>query len=205
MFAFQGTQARTAGAPTQPSFISSWPSLPPDPISASLKPAKHGKQRSRPGEELDEVDDSNVDSILCVSDNRGGLRYFLDGSYSLGTISTDTNVSIISLYRVTEESYCVHTQLDHSGRTATSLHPIIIQVPLLKRRLVRDVARVSSSTKELSWYAIRLVKEMRASWFGSDTQSGAREQGPKWVRTLESRQQEQFGRKILCRSYHLTD
>ena len=39
-----------------------------------------------------------------------------------------------------------------------------------------------------------VVKEMRHVWFGSDTHAGARELGPKWIRALETKQKDQFGR-----------
>lgn len=42
---------------------------------------------------------------------------------------------------------------------------------------------------------MRVVKEMRSIWFGCETNSGAREWGPRWVRSLETKQKEQYGRK----------
>ena len=170
-----------------------------------MKPPKGRKQQHRPGEELDEVDETNVNSILGVSDNQGNLHCFLDGSYSLGSISTEIKCSLMPVHRINQELYFAHTQTHDSGRIFTSLQPAFIQVPLLKQRIVRDVARVSSSTRELVWYSIRLVKEMRAAWFGSETLSGARAQGPKWVRALEVRQRDQFGRKQRCRVDTVSD
>lgn len=72
-----------------------------------------------------------------------------------------------------------------------------MNLPLLQSRIVRDIARVTSSMRELMWYTMRVVKEMRAIWFGSDTNGGARELGPKWLRALETRQKNQFGGKCL--------
>jgi len=42
---------------------------------------------------------------------------------------------------------------------------------------------------------MRIVKEMRAIWFGTETHGGIREWGPRWVRALETKQKEQFGRR----------
>jgi anaphase-promoting complex subunit 4 len=87
------------------------------------------------------------------------------------------------------------------GMTYTALRPTIVRTPFLANRFLRDLARASSSCRELTWYAMRVVKEMRSAWFGSTTNSGARELGPNWVRALEKRQREDFGR--ACRAFTL--
>lgn len=166
-------------------------------FAASIQPSKLGGNQLRPGEDLDEVDDANVDSVLLVSDDAGFLHCFLDGSYPLGSIRIGLNLSITSLHKEDEVIF-VHSRFMKDGTPAlASLRPSIIHLPDLKRRIVRDVARTSSSVRELIWYAIRVVKDMRAAWFGSDTESGARELGPKWVRALEARQKDEFGRQFV--------
>lgn len=65
--------------------------------------------------------------------------------------------------------------LGAAGPTMTSIRPFITQLPKLHHRTVRDVAKVSSSVRELIWYAMRVVKDMRSAWFGSETHNGARE------------------------------
>ncbi|KAJ2920191.1 hypothetical protein MD484_g211, partial [Candolleomyces efflorescens] len=40
---------------------------------------------------------------------------------------------------------------------------------------------------------MRVVREMKGAWFGSDTATGARELGPRWVNALKSKQKTQFG------------
>ena len=62
--------------------------------------------------------------------------------------------------------------------------------------MTRDVARVSTSARELAWYTFRVIKEMRATWFGSDTNQGARDMGAKWLRALDERQLEKYGCKL---------
>lgn len=172
--------------------ISAWPTLPSDLIAASIKPPRSGNQQPRPGEELDEIDDTNLNSILVVSDDDGRLHSFLDGSYPLGTIPLGIECTIESLFLIGNVLYA-HPQVLHaSNLRLTSLRPTIIRLPFLQQRMVRDVARVSSATRELAWYSMRVVKEMLAVWFGTTTNGGARELGPTWMIAL-SRKEEQFG------------
>jgi hypothetical protein len=71
-----------------------------------------------------------------------------------------------------------------------------LTMPLLSTRKARDFARLSSTARELVWYLIRIVKEMREAWYGSENQTGARELGPKWVRALEAKQKEFSAGKV---------
>ncbi|CAL1695872.1 unnamed protein product [Somion occarium] len=192
LFAFQGSSTRTAAKNSQPDVISSWPSLTPDLLAASLKQAKSGKQVSRPGEEFDESNEANTGSSLVASDHAGNSHCFLDGRYSLGSLSLGESCFATSLHQDSERTLLLFMTFSSDG-TVTSLDPCLVRLPFLQMRYLRDLAKVSSSTKELTWYAMRVVKEMRAAWFGSDTQSGARELGPKWLRAFEARQRDQFG------------
>lgn len=198
IFAFQGSQTRMNAKPFIPDVINSWPSLNSDPIVASMsspvKQASSMKQASS-NSHLDVPDDANVDSILIVADDAGYIHFFLDGSYNLGPICLGTKWSIPSLFKISKSPiFIAHPQETLHGAKTTDLYPIYVQLPMLEDRQVRDMARVSTSSRELVWYCIRVVREMRAVWFGSESLSGAREIGPQWVRTLEKRQREQFGR-----------
>lgn len=165
---------------------------------ASISPHLPGSQESRPGEELDEIDDSNVNSILAVSDDAGNIYAFLDGSYPLGVIELGSACSVLSLHKHENAALFLHAQTrSPTSIQHTATRPTVIQVPFLGPRFYRDLARASSTCRELVWYAMRVVKEMRAAWFGSQTQTGARELGPNWIRTLEQKQREQFGRALL--------
>ncbi|PCH33624.1 hypothetical protein WOLCODRAFT_93867 [Wolfiporia cocos MD-104 SS10] len=183
LFGFDGTQARGATV-TLPSVISSWPTLPSDPLAASIQPSQPSSQ-ARPGEEHDVADDANIDSTLVTSDDSGNIYCFLDGQYPLGAIVTSRGVSMASLYK-DDDLFFAHSQFSKPAK-ATAVRPILVQLPHLLHRHVRDVARTSSSVRDLVWYAMRVIKEMRGIWFGSDTHNGARELGPKWIRSLESR------------------
>ncbi|KAI0932220.1 hypothetical protein AcW1_000598 [Taiwanofungus camphoratus] len=195
LFAFQGTHPHASPKSSLPSVISTWPTLTSDPYAASIQPSRIGEQKSRPGEDLDEIDESNINSILAVSDDAGHLHCFLDGSYPLGTISLGAECSPSSLYKA-EDFLFAHLQSPNLlNISTTTLRPLVVQLPYLKQRALRDVAKVSSSVRELVWYMIRVVKDMRGVWFGSETQNGARELGPKWVRALEARQKDEFGQE----------
>ncbi|KDQ63736.1 hypothetical protein JAAARDRAFT_203134 [Jaapia argillacea MUCL 33604] len=196
LFAFQGSQSRPTRQSTLPKVISSWPTLPSDLLSASIQSPSHGgAKQPAPGEELDEEDDINLDSILVASDDSGRIHPFLDGSYPLGSVPIGAD-KVASLSRV-DSSPIFHAHLCQKSpnSTLTSVRPNVVQMPMLQTRVTRDVAQASSNARELVSYAMTVVKEMYDAWFGSDTQSGARELGAKWIRTLETKQREQFGQK----------
>ncbi|KAJ7293596.1 anaphase-promoting complex, cyclosome, subunit 4-domain-containing protein [Mycena rebaudengoi] len=194
LFAFQGSQTRSNPKSSLPPVIDSWPTLNSDPIVASM--GSHGKHPDPSNGNLDVADDANMDSILAVADNTGHVHFFLDGSYYLGPIALGPNVLLPSLYKHPKYPlFVAHPRRTFDGRLSTDLAPTYLRLSLLDDRRVRDMARLSSSSRELVWYCIRVVKEMRAGWFGSETFSGARELGPKWIRALEKKQREQFGQQ----------
>lgn len=172
-----------------------------DLTAASISSMRHGKTPHQDGGAIDEVDTSNMNSILAVADDTGHIHCFLDGSFPLGAVSLDSGKTVSSLIKQDgRPRFYVHPRKLVNNATITDLRPTVIDIPLLARRQARDLARLSSTARELVWYTIRVVKEMRAVWFGSESFSGARELGPKWVRALESKQKEQFGRE--CAMLH---
>ena len=179
--------------------------LPPDLTAATFQLPNAYTKFMRPGEELDEIDDSNVNSVLAVADDLGNIYAFLDGSYSLGVLSIGEQCGVASFYKSSNTRYFIHSTVTSAETTSsTQMLPSVIDIPYLQNRIPRDVARVSSSSRELAWYTYRVIKEMRAAWFGSDINQGAREVGPKWLRALEERQRQKFGRKcFLSRHLHL--
>ena len=191
LFAFEGSKKRPSVNTKFPEVIAKWPTLPPDPLSASMKLANAPRYRQEGEEDLDEVDDRNTNSILCAGDDMGNIHCFLDGSFPLGTFLFNTNFPIASLYKKPDEStFSINIR---TAKTGTCLAPTIVDMSLMKRRSVRDVARTSSTARELTWYIMRCVKEMQKFWYGQDLQGGARTMGPKWVEALEKKQT-QFGR-----------
>lgn len=192
LFAFEGSKKRASVNTKSPEVITKWPTLPPDPLSASTKSADAPRYRQEGEEEYDEADDRNTNSILCAGDDMGNIHCFLDGSFPIGTFLFNTNFPIANMYKKPDEpTFSINIR---TAETGTCLAATVVDMALLKRRNVRDVARTSSTARELTWYIIRCVKEMQKFWFGQDLQGGARTVGPKWVGALEKKQM-QFGRR----------
>lgn len=78
------------------------------------------------------------------------------------------------------------------------MNQMVVDFPLLSKREARDFAKLGTAGRALAHYSMRVVKEMREVWLGSDSNTGAREFGPKWVRTLEVKQKDQFGGMFMC-------
>lgn len=195
LFAFQGSQTRTVRKSSLPDVIKGWPTLQTDHLLASMSSPSHGSYVDPIGVVVDEKDDTNLDSILAAADSHGRIHSFLDGTYPLGHVTPGRDLSITSLHKDPQKpSFFAQLQSSSDAGTLTDLKPTFIRLSLLEQRKVRDIARLSSSARELVWYTVRVVKEMRAVWFGSETLGGAREFGPKWVQALEAKQKEQFGR-----------
>jgi anaphase-promoting complex subunit 4 len=157
-------------------------------------------QQCASGTLLESTTDPNFNSYLSVADDQGHLYYFLDGSYPLGPVSfgSGSELSLASLCLVQSRPlFLCHPRIQDEAYGGTDLHPTVIHLPLLEKRTARDLAKLCSTARELVWYTTRVIKEMRAVWFGSNTSSGARELGPKWTRALEARQKEKFGRKYF--------
>lgn len=195
LFAFQGSHTRSAPKSSQPETIRTWPSLLPDHLSASISSPLQDGLNGKSSETKDVVNDANMNSILAISDDLGHVHCFLDGSYPLGAIQLIPETSTSSLFKDPKQAvFFAHPRKSTKDAVAAALWPVTFEIPLLKTRKPRDLAKLSSTTRELVWYVTRVVKEMRAVWFGSEAFSGARELGPKWIRALEARQKEQFGR-----------
>lgn len=86
-----------------------------------------------------------------------------------------------------------HQLRKSKGVSATSSVPSTVRLPLLDKRMPMDVARASTVARELLWYIIRVVEEMRTAWQGSNTQTSARDQGIKWLKSLEALQDDKLG------------
>jgi anaphase-promoting complex subunit 4 len=168
-----------------------------DRLAASISShPQEENQRSVLSQQGDGAGDTNMNSILAIADDLGHVRCFLDGTYPLGAISLSPETSTPTLFKHPKKPvFMAHCQRLIDNTVATDLHPTVIELPLLRTRKPRDLAKLSSTTRELIWYTIRVVKEMRVVWFGSDTSSGARELGPKWIQALETKQKDQFGRE----------
>jgi len=180
-----------------PETIAAWPSLPADLLSASIQPTSVvGEQYSSRLEDSNKSDDATMDSILVVSDDTGRIHCFLDGSYPLGAILVREGSTTSSLRGDPQNSVFFAHQ--HSQMSGTTLTPTHVELPLLSTRIPRDLAKTSTSARELLWYAMRVLNEMHVVWFGSGTQIGAREPGIRWLKSLNDIQV-QMG---ACRRHH---
>ncbi|KAK2461900.1 hypothetical protein APHAL10511_006363 [Amanita phalloides] len=189
LFAFQGSQTRTAMKSQLPDIVKFWPMLTLDASCTSISRAPQGKSEGFP-----ETEESNANSILVVADDLGNLHYFLDGTFSLGPVPLGAASSVSSLLKIPMcSTFICHHSISVRDHSYTSMTPFIINLPLLSNRKPRDLAMLSSTSRELLCYVIQSVKEVRTTWFGSETVSGAREIGPKWIRALEEKQKIQYG------------
>lgn len=163
-------------------------------MAASIESSSHSKQATDTAK-LDEAATSNLDSILLVSDNLGRLFCYLDGAFPMGYISLGSEVDFISIVKHPQKPFFTGTPRSVQGKTGyVHLSPAVINIPLLSQRKCRDLANQSTTARELLWYTMRTIKELRETWCGSESITGAREYGMKWVQGLASKQKEQFGR-----------
>ncbi|KXN90007.1 hypothetical protein AN958_05012 [Leucoagaricus sp. SymC.cos] len=177
-----------------PDTICNWPTLISDPLLASICSPEH--QPSVDGNASDEPDVTNKDSLLIVGDYNGFLSLYQDGAFPLGEIHIGDSFFARSLYNHSSSPsvFSAHVTKLLADQELTPLCAVGVDVPVMRRRFCRELSQLSSAARDLTWYAMRVVKEMRTIWFGSDTNSGAREWGPRWVRSQsEARQKEQYG------------
>ncbi|KAL0071986.1 hypothetical protein AAF712_000909 [Marasmius tenuissimus] len=196
LFAFQGSQTQTASSrsSTIPDVIRSWPTLQSDTTAASINTSTSA--RTANDGVIDEVDDTNVNSLLVAAGSDGHIHFFLDGAYPIGSVVLAENTSITTLFKDPKRPVVyLHPEVTVSDTKLTDLRPTVVRFPLLEQRKARDFAKLSTTAKELAWYITRVVNEMRSAWMGSETSSGARDLSPKWLRALATKQQQQFGQE----------
>jgi hypothetical protein len=186
LFAFQGIRATAQANPTVPEVITSWPSLPSDPLLASIQPsALDNTHDTRPGEELDVRDATNRGSLLVISDTSGGIRCFLDGSYPLGSFNL-VNHTACRMHKDLA-TYTLFGNFTGGGTRDIglgSLRPFSLHYPELESPVARRLAQLATSARELVWYMKQLLRDAKSLWYGSDHKPGARDLGPKWITTL---------------------
>ncbi|KAI0286967.1 anaphase-promoting complex, cyclosome, subunit 4-domain-containing protein [Russula aff. rugulosa BPL654] len=195
LFSFQSS-SQMSKTSDLPEAIASWPTLPSDLLSASIQPADMADP-----EKL-KSDDPKVNSILVVSDDAGYMHCFLDGSYPLGAISVGAKSTTASLWKDLNDPVLFAHQ--RSPMVGTTLHPTRVELPLLSMRIPRDLARISTTARELLWYTMRVLDEMQVAWLGSGTQIGAREPGIRWLKSLDDLQA-QMGASVADSTTSLLD
>lgn len=133
-----------------------------------------------------------------VSDTLGNVYSYLDGAFPLGVIRIghEAPLSILQKSSVTPVFFG-HASFRGGAASQTQLRPTVIGMPLLVDRRLRDFARLSSIARDLTWYIMRVIKEMKEAWYGGESSTGARELGPHWVDALKTTQKEKFGRMSI--------
>ncbi|KAI9460950.1 anaphase-promoting complex, cyclosome, subunit 4-domain-containing protein [Lactarius psammicola] len=183
LFSFQNSSSMSNKSDL-PETIAAWPTLPSDLLSASIQPTEAAREQdSSRLEDSNKSDDSTMNSILIVSDDTGRIHFFLDGSYPLGAILVREGSTTSSLRSDLQNPvFFTHQRSQVYG---TSLIPTHVELPLLSTRIPRDLAKTSTTARELLWYAMRVLNELHVVWFGSGTQIGAREPGIRWLKSLD--------------------
>ncbi|KAF7784333.1 hypothetical protein Agabi119p4_498 [Agaricus bisporus var. burnettii] len=195
IFTFQGSHPRTSQRDTMPDAVRDWPTLVSDPLLASICPPGHQPTSDRTVS--DDPDVTNRDSLLVVADDDGHLWCYQDGAFPLGRVQVGKNMIARCLYRVTSSPSILWLNVAKSAgdNDMTALCAVQVDLPLLRQRFSRELSQLSSTARDLTWYAMRVVKEMKTIWFGSDMNGGAREWGPRWLRSLETKQKEKYGQE----------
>ncbi|KAF8591837.1 hypothetical protein K439DRAFT_607086 [Ramaria rubella] len=204
LFSFQGVlPTSTAKAPKLPDSIANWPALPPDLIAASIKPfPRPGDPQRRPGGPPEEVLDDvrpensyNYDSLVIATDNQCRCHFFMDATYPLGSVAIGEVVDGVScdVASLMKPQYqpkiLAHVTYHLHEQGNTNLVPLCVDITALQSSQAREVAKVSSAARELAWYMLRVVEEMRITWMGSNEQGeGAHAIGPRWVEEVKDKQ-----------------
>jgi anaphase-promoting complex subunit 4 len=204
LFSFQGVlPTSTAKAPKLPDSIADWPALPPDLVAASIKPfPRSGDPQRRPGGPPEEVLDDvraenslNYDSLVIAADDQNRCHFFMDATYPLGSVTIGEVVEgvtcqVASLINLSSRSTVLtHVTYQIHEQGNTNLVPVAVDLTALRSIHAREVAKASSAARELAWYMLRVLEEMRTTWIGSSEHGeGARNLGPKWVKELEAKQ-----------------
>lgn len=149
--------------------------------------------------DADARDNSHVDSIMLVADRAGRIFSFLDGTFSLGYFSLGPSLIFEEPSKFAERCLFVgRPSLMRDDSSRRCMNQMVVDLPLLSKREVRDFAKLGTAGRALTHYIMRVMKEMREAWFGSDSTTGAREFGPRWIKTLEVKQKDQFGGNFAC-------
>lgn len=178
-----------------PDVIERWPSLSADPLSASINPPSHNTSPDKSRETMHEAEDSNENSLLVVTNDLGHMNCFLDGSFPLGSISLGADPAVLSLTKgPTHPVLLAHLHKSTANNTNADiiLPPVVVGIPLFERQQLRELAKLSSTARELVWYTMNVVHEMHNIWSGSEASSGAQGLGARFIQALESKQKEQF-------------
>lgn len=179
--------------------IEQWPTLTENPLMASIDSPSSNSRKVDHADNSDARDSSHINSIMLVADSAGRVFAFLDGTFSLGYFSLSPALIFGEPSKFPEQCLFVgQPSLTRDGSPRRCMDHMVVDLPLLLQREARDFAKLGTAGRALAHYSMRVVKEMREAWLGSDSNTGAREFGPKWIKTLEMKQKDQFGGTFPC-------
>jgi hypothetical protein len=137
-------------------------------------------------------------TCLFAGDNHGALYPFIHGTYRAGVIETKPTVShLMSIVADVSSAYLSRLSFQPQGPTVSILRLTgRIFAHQDSKTLVnsdykiRDILRLSTAAKDLVLYAWRNCDQARIGWMGGPGREGAREWNAKWIRVLQSRNQD---------------
>lgn len=183
--------------------ISQWPSL-----THALEDASIGSSNTTDDTDYKRGDlggtsqATEENSLLIVADENGALHLFLDGSCFLGSITLPGKFPPTFMHKHSSlPLLLLHPENRNGDLLAAGMYPISVDIPLLGTPSARDFARLSSAARELIWYMMRVLSEVKEGWLGSASVTGARQIGMKWIQALERRLREQYGRECYVLPY----
>lgn len=196
LFAFQGTQTKNTRQTSVPDVISQWPSLAPILEDISISSSGQTDENHKSGSWGSLTRKIDEESLLVLADWSGGIHLFLAGTYSLGTITLPEGHPPLFLYKHPHQPVLLfHSKSHDGGLFSVDIQPMLINIPLLGTPAVREFARLSSAACELTRYIMNVLDEVKESWLGSASVTGAREIGKMWVGSLEKRLKEEYGQE----------
>ncbi|KIO23930.1 hypothetical protein M407DRAFT_26630 [Tulasnella calospora MUT 4182] len=189
----KGGAASTQRKSVLPLELEKFPTLPQDPIAASISDvsatAAQAKSKDIIPARTERRDRSLENTVVVTSDDKGMLYLFLEGSYPLGEASLGFPCTIPSLHRPSPRSpFFTHPKRTRPNAPSTSPAPVMLRFPLLESQSLKNVAKVSTTVRTLLSYIIKVLEEMRKAWFGTESLEGGRDVGRKWIKVLEEQE-----------------
>ncbi|KAG8756611.1 hypothetical protein FRC14_002874 [Serendipita sp. 396] len=189
-----------------PSEANGWPSLPPNPVIASIATTDID-----PSDAVHSIDSNErwqlaqSNTCLFAGDNHGGLYPFIHGTFLAGTIDSESTFS--QLRSIASAESCTYfSKLSFQPESPLlSFHSLtgkMYQKATGDGYLmdpdyeIQDILRISTVAKDLALYAARNCDEVMIAWMGGGGREGAREQNEKWCRLLENIQNRANPQKV---------
>jgi hypothetical protein len=194
------TSAHKAPRHMRPPETDGWPSLPSNPLAASIAtevvdpldppPAHDPKERWA-------LPQSNT--CLFAGDNHGAIYPLIHGTYLAGTIETKPTFSHLMTITTGKKSHYFTRYCVQNGNASLAFQQLtgrIYECQELERPAqfdkreyrLRDILRISTVAKDLGLYIFRNCDEAKIAWVGGGGQEGAREWNMRWCRLLENSQ-----------------